>query len=247
MGREIWIYKSKPEKVTTGLRKLQYNEYGFSPSFENFLSSRQNKGMLATVHKNSHPITPELVFEITFWLSEEIDLNDIELNRFLTNEIGLSLIFESSTKSEANGFMIFYHDYLDAIQENKGASKTSEAGVIMDSFDFLNFLDYFILFLNGINSLIYGSNHYTSEMNWEIEKIFTERNKEEHFIKQLKSELKKFKSLYTSDPSSSIDSSLSTQAELELINRNFEFLSKSIAIKRKIPNKNEMIIIVDSK
>lgn len=246
MGREVWIYKLKNEKAKTGLRKLLGSEFGFSYSFENFLKSRQNEEILLSIHK-CLIITPELLFEITYWLSEEIGLNDKEQDYFLTNEIGTSLIFESSTKSEANSFMIFYYNHLDSIQENKESLKISESGIITDSYQFVYFLDYFILFLYEINILNDGNNEYSIEMNREIDKIYIDRNKDANFINLLKSELSKFKSLFALRSGNPIDINPRTYTDLELIHRNFEFLRKSINMKRKTENKNTKIIIIDSK
>lgn len=247
MGREIWIYQLTNEKAKTGLRKLLNGESGLNNSFQSFLNRRNNAEILNLKHTHLNIISPELLFELTYWLSEEIGLNDEEVNRFLTDEFGISLIFESTTKSEANGFIIFYYTYLDSIHENNKSHKISESGIITDSSKFVDFLDYFILFLHEINLLSGGYINYSKEMKSKIDDLFIKKKKDEDFINQLKMELKKFNSLITPSSGNAVDIVHRTYPELEIFNRSFEYLSKSLYMKRRIKNMREHIIIVDSK
>ena len=146
MGREIWIYKLRNEKAKKGVRKLLNNAAGFSYTFKTFMIGRHNEAVFHAMDHNLKEITPELLFEITYWLSEEIGLSDEKIDNLLTDEMGISLLFESSTKSEANGFMNACHNYLDSIQEDQVSHTIFESGIIISSMAFVNFLDYFILF-----------------------------------------------------------------------------------------------------
>ncbi|MEZ4920355.1 MAG: hypothetical protein R2792_14730 [Saprospiraceae bacterium] len=249
MGREVWIYKLKNEQVKNGLQRLSSNEFGFNYTFENSIKDRQTVDVLNFLNKENNTVTPELLFEITYWLSEQIGLQDIEKDLFLNSELGISQIFESNTKSEANSFMIAYYNYLDSIEQSESSCKFFDSGIVTNTEAFLEFLNFFILLLNKINTLKNEPNKYTQEMNNEVNAAKKEKNADTGFKDILNSEFKLFRSLYESTFENEQSSDLNNYPEFELIIRNFELLSKAIEMKRQIKNESmhNTIVLIDSK
>ena len=224
------------------------NEFGFNYPFKTFLHSRQDSEILESIHESPTLITPGLLFEITFWLSEVIGFNDDELNHFLTDNIGIKLIYQSTTKSEANTFMIFYYHYLGLIQDKEKLPQRFENGIITIGHAFVEFLDFFILFLKEIGKIteLNKNNRYTEETQREIEKITVEKSKDVDFRNLLDSEIQKFHSLYKLSLRKLEQANHKYFYEVDLVNRNLELLYKSIIIKIKLNNGDDYVVIVDS-
>jgi hypothetical protein len=116
MGRAIWIYQVDPSK-TNGLRAILEDATRFKQSFAAFVKDRQHQfgewyemdfDNILNAISDAYQVTPALLFELIYWMSEVCGVDSEAVHDMLAEEAGMTLLYESSTKSEANCLMIFW-------------------------------------------------------------------------------------------------------------------------------------------
>ncbi|NNF36745.1 MAG: hypothetical protein HKN68_21770 [Saprospiraceae bacterium] len=259
MGREVWIYKLRRKEPNSTLCKLLGDTEGFNPSFKHFIDLRKNEigedynleydKILTTVADDLRMITPDLLFEITYWLSEAVGLHSDEQKNILSKEAKISLIYESSTKSEANGFMMAYYNYLDLNEIPFSSDKYFDDGIITHSIDLIDFLDYFIILLNQLRTIKEWEKDWYPDkgMMTKIDAIILNRKDDAGFMSIIQSEYDNIISLFRSIAKRIEDIGKRAYPEVELLNRNAEFLMKSLEMRKLLLQEETDIIIIDSK
>ena len=252
MGREVWIYRIDTTAANKNLPEILTDQSRYSHSFEDFVTERCNNfgeqydltysGLLEKISKEVGEITPKELFEITFWFTEVAAL-DTRDEDFI-QKTGIELLYESSTKSEANGVMLMYYSYLDLFEKDAGHRLQTETGVRTSTTDFQGFLDYFIAFLDGVKALNLNNeiveDVYPRVTKAAIDQVLSERKSDQVFTTILKKELTKFRELFSNHDNHG------AFPEFDLIPRNTDLMLKALEMRRKVSKPESIVIILDS-
>lgn len=246
MGREVWIYEVNKIKFLKGLNSVNSNTFGFSQPFFRFLN--KDNSSKNQPEKDEQTVSTEILFEITYWLSELVGLTKEQLELFLNNEMGVTTLYESSTKSAANGLMVTMYTYIDILNEKKNTWFISDAGVKTSCARFKAFLAYFILLLDYIKLQFNTDQEYSSRIKSVIAQITKERSGDEafNFICNLEiARYHKILQLILSDKENR--NSLEHWPEYELIIRNNSYIEDAINMYSDLNSTDRDIVVVDSR
>ena len=160
MGREVCIYQLEENRIAERLHDfLRSTE--ILPIFKGFITERtKNFGdqyalgyepLLKKVKKGLREVNGDELFEIIYFIEEEIhQVVEGDTDGFL-REHGLDKIYGSKTKSEANLFILQFYNYIEVVQElgeDVLPNKDQVSGKV-----FTGFLDYVIRYLDKVNKM----------------------------------------------------------------------------------------------
>ena len=258
MGRAVIIFKVDKNKSKKGLFHLISDGSGMVPTFEAFTIRRKNdfgagykvrfSHVQEIAHNDIDQITPALLFEITYWLSETIGMNSPDLYNLLSDQTEISCIYESSTKSEANALITAYYEFLEFEKNDIPTYQKYDDGAKWTSLEFKAFLDHFLLLLHKINTNILNKGDYDLPLDFDktIDKIIDSRNADQLFMEYVNQRFKTIQLFFMEEKENQGHENLKNLPELELITRNSELIHIALRIKEQLTNDQSIIIIVDA-
>ncbi|SHE67944.1 hypothetical protein [Chryseobacterium sp. OV279] len=247
------------EKASVRLcEDLQHKRF-HTRTFKTFLESRKKEigtydvtfeKVLEKVRGDINTITPDELFEINLFLSEEVyseytGSNYSAMEKHLGdlyNRYGIILLYELPTSTVCTSYMFQYGNYTHYFPiyelENYGL-KHSDGGVNIDSTDFLEFNDYMILLMKMILDRKMDGYEYDFTKNEEdiIQRITADHQNNLILFKEIESECDFIKECSSDEKG----------PYAQTIYYAYAFFKQSIEMKLRIDTeKNARIVILDS-
>ncbi len=264
MGRHTQIYMLDKVKSSTFLYEDLKNKTFNNKTFESFINDRKTEfeslgylsfdKILQTINEDINFITSSELFEITYFIDQEIlnsDFFDNKKQDVTYKKYGLELLYDIGSSATCYSYMFQYGNFTHYFPINELPDTTSYydygySGRNIDANDFLKFNDYMILMMKRIlDSEICLSNDYITDFDAK-EKIIVAEVVEKHknnkvLLEVIENEFNYLKTYWDKQDEHS------RSPEINTIWSACQFLSISIQMKQIINQKiNTRIVIVDS-
>jgi len=257
MGRNTEIYMFDKEKASAHLYEDLKHTTFHKRTFKTYLEDRKKElsgtdfevgfeEILNTIKNDINAITPDELFEINLFLSEEIHSKFsaegypvIEKHlQNLNDRFGIILLYELPTSTVCTSYMFQYGNYTHYFPIYDMPSK--DGGTNLDSKDFLHFNDYIILLTKMIldNNLDGYEYTFTKDEEEIIHRITEENQNHLVLFKEVENEYEFLKNAISTDTNG---------PNAQTIYYAYTFFKQSLEMKSRIQTeKNPRIVILDS-
>lgn len=263
MGRDTEIYMFNKETASLKLYNVLKSGKLYKRSFKDFIENRKSElgnsyqvnysNIVSTVKEDINNITACELFEITYYLNEELTYgkyedqkNDLRLQIPNSSDVykryGIISLYRVHTSTVCYSYMFQYGNYTAYYPIEEVKFNKDDEGMNISAEDFLRFNDYMILIMKHIlNSGIEDNFNPDEYENSTIDKTEAKYRDNTTIFDIIEKQFNYLKSYFEEPDERSNAPQKNTIYFASL------FLTRSIEMKLNInPSKNKRIVIVDS-